>query len=163
MTDSIDIRSLPGGGVYQLCLPEQLSNTLRLTKADGNALSIVHENKMQLEWLAQRIMKQYQAFNNALTAGKAKLKRKKRLAFIILGISLLTGLFSSGIAKLAHINILYTYTFIFTVGIISGLQLLKYFAMGFTLSEGDVNSDLHISGLKDLILKDFSPEDYLRS
>ena len=80
MADAVDIKPLPGAGVYQLFLPEQVASTLQLTAADGHALSIIHENKMQLEWLGQRIWEQYHSLKNAFMIGKERLKRKKRIA-----------------------------------------------------------------------------------
>ncbi len=159
MVDSVDIRSLPGAGVYQLFLPEQVATTLHLTEADGNALFIIHENKMQLEWLSQRIWQQYHSLKNAFTVSKVRLKRKKRLAVIILVFAGLITLFSSGIARQTHVNILYINTFVITVGVFCCLQLLKYFAKGVSFSDSDFVSELQISELKESILKDFSPED----
>jgi len=156
MTDSVDIKPLPGAGVYQLILPDQVASTLRLTEADGHAIFITHENKMQLEWLGQRIWQQYHSLKNAFTIGKERLKRKKILAAIILAVAVLTGLFSAEIASLAHSSSLYVKTLAFAVGIICSLQLLKYFAKGMSLSNGALVSEPQISELKESILKDFS-------
>jgi hypothetical protein len=160
MTDSVDIKPLPGAGVYQLILPDQVANTLQLTEADGHTLFITHENKMQLEWLGQRIWQQYHSLKNAFAAGKERLKRKRRSAAIILAVAVLTGLFSEEIAGLARISTLYVKTLAFAAGIICCLQLLKYFAKGISLSEGVLVSQPQVSALKESILKDFSLPDY---
>jgi len=156
MADAVDIKPLPGAGVYQLFLPEQVASTLQLTAADGHALSIIHENKMQLEWLGQRIWEQYHSLRNAFMIGKEKLKRKKRLAAIMLASAGVIALFSAGIARLTQINILYVNTFAFTIGIICCLQLLKYFAKGMSIADSNLTSGLQISELKESILKDYS-------
>lgn len=158
MPDSIDIRSLPEGGVYQLFLPDQVASMLQLKEDDGNPLSIIHKNKMQLEWLGQTILKQYNTLNEAFIAGTAKLKRKKRVAIIVLALSALIAFLSSNIATLTKINILYVRVFAFTVGIICCLQLLKYIAQG--LTNADKSLDFRILELKELILKDYSMEDW---
>ncbi len=156
MPDSIDIRSLPEVGVYQLFLPEQVATMLQLKEDDGNPLSIIHKNKMQLEWLGQNILKQYNTLNEALQTGMAKLKRKKRLAIVILAISALIALLSSNIAALVRVNILYLRAFVFTIGIICCLQLLKYIALGISYVDRGLASDFRILELKELILRDYS-------
>ena len=156
MADAVDIKPLPGAGVYQLFLPEQVASTLQLTAADGHALSIIHENKMQLEWLGQRIWEQYHSLKNAFMIGKERLKRKKRIAALMLASAGLIALFSAGIARLTQINILYINTFAFAIGIICCLQLLKYFAKGMSIADSHLTSGLEISELKESILKDYS-------
>jgi hypothetical protein len=159
MTDPVDIKPLPGAGVYQLFLPEQVARELQLTESDGHALSIIHENKMQLEWLGQRIWKQYHSLKSAFIAGREKLKRKRRLAVIILALACLTALFSKGIAGITHLSDLYIKTLAFAVGIVCCLQLLKYFAKAMSFSDSDLVAGSQISELKEAILKDFSRQD----
>lgn len=160
MPDSIDIRSLPEVGVYQLFLPEQVATLLQLKEEDGNPLSIIHKNKMQLEWLGQSILKQYNTLNDAFIVAMAKLKRKKRLAIIMLVLSASIALLSSYIAALIRVNILYVRAFVFTIGIICCLQLLKYIALGITYGDKGLVSDFRILELKELILKDYSLKDW---
>ncbi|HEY4156049.1 MAG TPA: hypothetical protein VGM24_11495 [Puia sp.] len=157
MTDSPDIRSLPGA--YQLFLPEQVAAMLHLTQGDGKALVIIHENKMQLEWLAQKIGEQYHSLYNAFIAGKARLKRKKRRVLIILLFVALAAIFNGPLAGIMQVDRLYIKAFIFTLGIICCMQLLKYLAMGMAGSARGVDTELSVLELKELILKDFSPEE----
>ncbi len=159
MHDKVEIKHMPEAGVYRLFLPEPVITALRLTAADGQALFITHENKMQLEWLGQRIWQQYHALKNAFTAGKERLKRKKRLAVILLAFAGLIAIFSALISRLARINILYINTFVITVGAFCCLQLLQYFAKGSSLSDNELASGPEISELKKSILNDYSPED----
>ncbi|MDP4131459.1 MAG: hypothetical protein Q8918_18040 [Bacteroidota bacterium] len=156
--NSIDIKSLPGAGVFQLVLPEQVATRLQLKQPDGHVLFIIHENKMKLEWLAQSIWKQYQIMNNAFISGKTRLNRKKRVAVIVLLFTALIAVFRSGLATLTHINLLYINATVFTLGVMCCMQLLKYFAMGMKRPDETQVSGIGISELKELIQKDYSPE-----
>jgi hypothetical protein len=158
MTDSVEIKPLPGAGVYQLLLPDQVASTLHLKAADGRTLFIIHENKMQLEWLGQRIWEQYHSLRNRFSISKERLKRKKRIAFIILVLAGLVAVFNSAIAAFTNLSVLYIKTFAFLAGIICCLQLLKYFAKGIFYSQADPDSEQMMQELKESILKDYSME-----
>jgi hypothetical protein len=159
MNDSVEIKPLPGGTVYQLFLPEPVVAALRLTAADGRALFITHENKMQLEWLGQRIWQQYHALKSAFAAGRERLKRKRRMAVILLIIAALIAAFSSAISRLTQVNILYINTFVIAVAVFCCLQLLQYFSKGSLSPDNDPLSGLQISELKKSILRDYSIRD----
>lgn len=158
MENIVDIRPLPDAGVYQLILPEQVSSLLQLKQPDGKMIRIIHENKMQLEWLGQRIWQQYHFLDDVFITGKTKLIRKKRLAFIILIMAALISIFRTSIAGWIHVDIIYLTAFLFTVGVISCMQLMKYFALGTAGTNRDQVSG-QISALKELIRKDYSSTD----
>ena len=153
-----DIEFLKSTGLYQLRLPEPVTTVLKLTEADGHALFIVHENKMQLEWLAQKIADEYGKVKNSFMISKMRLKRKRKLAISILILASLIALFRIPVSGLVHIDVLYLNVFVFTLGIVCCLQLLKYYALGISKSDDDLLSGLPFSELKELILKDYSPE-----
>jgi hypothetical protein len=158
MENTIDIRSLPDAHAYQLLLPDQVAARLQLKQADGNTLFITHENKMQLEWLGQRIWQQYHNLNSSFTASKTRLNRKKRTAVIVLLSVAILAVFRNRLATLLRMDSMYVNAFIFTVAILCGMQLLKYLAMGVSAMDREIASDSTILELKEIIQKDYSPE-----
>ena len=105
--------------------------------------------------VGQRIWQQYHFLDDAFITGKTKLIRKKRLAFIILIMAAIISIFRISIAGWTHVDIIYLTAFLFTIGVISCMQLMKYFALGITGTNRDQASG-QISALKELIRKDYS-------
>jgi hypothetical protein len=156
MPISADIEFHPENDNYRLILPAPVTEVLSPTNADGKILPITHENKMQLEWLAQKIVSRFNKLNEDLIANRVILKRKKNIAVGIIILAAVAALFKYNLARVTNINILYINVAAFAVGIIACLQLLKYFALSYTDSGRDIASDLQIIELKELIQKDYS-------
>jgi hypothetical protein len=155
MSISADIEFLPADKKYRLLLPGPVTQLLDLKNADGKTLIMTHENKMQLEWLAQKIYGRFNTAKELLISIKTRLKRKKRLVLILLGLAAVAGFLNKEIASLSQLNSLYIKVSAFAIGIICCLQLLKYYAQGISSIEL-ASFDPEISELKELILKDYS-------
>jgi hypothetical protein len=155
MNLTTDIKFLPDSNRYLLVLPGQLTNVLDLNDDEGKAIPITHENKMQLEWLSQRLLSLFGKVNETLVANRATLKRKKYWAVSIIFLSVLAAVFNQELARLAHTQVFYIEVTAFAVGAISCLQLFKYFAMGFTDLGRDSFSDVQFAEIKELIRKDY--------
>src|SRR5215467_13873676 len=125
MTANANIEFQPESGKYILHLPESVYKKLGLTDTEGKPLSIVNENKMQLEWLAQKIMNWFHDLNTKLVSTKSKLNRRKRIAALILLICILVAFLNRPLSNITHIEILYINLSTFAVGMICILQLFN--------------------------------------
>ena len=151
-----EIKILQNDNQFQLLLPEPATDLLGLKGPDGSPLPIVHENKMQLEWLSVSIMDKYRALTNQYAVTHKRLDVKKRWAATILLVCAVLAFCSYYVIPLNHIQKLYITVSAFTIGIISCLQLLKYFALGMNGRAKDLSSDLELVLLKEQIIKNFS-------
>ena len=156
MTANANIEFQPESGKYILTLPESVYKTLGLTDTEGKPISIVNENKMQLEWLSQKIMGWFHDLNTRIMSTRSRLNRKKRVAVLILFISILIAFLNHSLSRITHIDILYINLSAFGFGMICILQLFKYFALGLTGYGMKSNAEDEINDLKQLIQKDYS-------
>ena len=138
-----NIEFLPDGKKYQLILPVPIVNSLGLTDPEGRPVSIIHENKMQLEWLSQRILTRFSQMNDELIVKKSKLKKRKYWMLGIMAMAIVAGLLNAPLAKMLHVSVLYIDVIAFAFGIIACLQTLA-------------NLDPEMMEFKELILKDYS-------
>ncbi len=134
---------------FQLVLPGIVTDQLGFKDENKRQLSIVHENKMQLEWLAQKIMEQYSLLKTGIEKFKARLRRKRTIALCILLATVIVFLLRNQIVLNFHISVIYLNAGTFAVGIICLLQLLKYYALGF--AKNDLSEEPEIIELKLLI------------
>jgi len=138
---------------FQLVLPGIVTDQLGFRDENKTQLSIVHENKMQLEWLAQKIMEQYFSLKTGNEKFKARLRIKKAIAFFILLATVIGFLLRNQIALNFHFSVIYLNAGTFAAGIICLLQLLKYFALGFAKS--DLSEEPEIIELRQLIREQY--------
>ena len=156
-----NIQFLSASNDYELVLPDSISNAFGLKDKTGKVLSIKSSNKMQLEWLAQSILKSFDKLNDVRQINRKKLAARKRICVIILLICGIAALLKENIAGIIHANSLYVNLVIFGAAIISCLQLLKYVALGLSdINKGDYSSDPEIEQIKELILKDYTDMAY---
>ena len=160
MTLPNEIKILQNEDQFQLLLPEPATDLLGLKGPDGKPLPIVNDNRMQLEWLSHSIMKKYYALTSQNTVTHKRLDVRKRWAAMILLVCAVLIICSYYLIPLNHIQKLYVTISAFTIGIISCLQLLKYFAMGTNSQTIDLSADLELIQLKEQIIKDFSIRHY---
>ena len=156
MTANANIEFHSETGKYTLTLPESVYKTLGLTDAEGRPLSIVNENKMQLEWLSQKIMGWSHDLNNRVESTRSRLNRKKKYAGSILLVSIVLAVSNRPLSRITHIDILYINLAAFAIAMICILQLFKYFALGITIRGVNADEDHEINELKQLIQKDYS-------
>lgn len=112
---------------------------------------------MQLEWLAQSILSNFNKLNDTRLINKKKLARKRLVCFILLALCAIIAMFKEPISKIINTNTLYINLVVFGVAIISCLQLLKYLALGLSdINKGDFSTAPEIEQIKELILKDYA-------
>jgi hypothetical protein len=157
MSIAANIKFHSDSNSYELLLPDSVKNSFGLKDNSGVPLSIIHQNKMKLEWLAQSIVAQFNKLNDYRIVNIKKLARKKRICLIVLAVCAVVIFFKEGIARALHTTTLYINLVSFGVAIISSLQLLKYFALSISdINKGNFSTDPEIEQIKELILKDYS-------
>ncbi|MFI5153079.1 MAG: hypothetical protein ACHQET_07065 [Chitinophagales bacterium] len=136
-------------------LPKDIAEALQLSDNTGNPVLIVNENKMQLEWLVQKINALFNAQDRSLTVFKTKLKRKKTITFFVLILSALVVKFSQPISSLLGTSRIPVNFCGLSIAIISFLQLLKYIAQGFSGPSTRFADTNEAADLRETILKNF--------
>jgi hypothetical protein len=144
-----------GSKKYRLILPRPVIDQLGLMDGEGNIVPIIHENRMQLEWLAQKILSWFNAIHDNRVLVNRKLNKRKRIAIIVLLLAVLAAIFHTGLASLIHVSAAYISVVAFALGIIAFLQLLKYYALGLAARGEGLSSDQQVVELKELIQKDY--------
>jgi hypothetical protein len=144
-----------GSNKYRLILPSPVIDQLGLIDAEGNTVLILHENRMQLEWLAQKILSWFNAIHDKRVFKTRKLNKKKTIAIIVLVVAALAAIFHTRFASLLHVSAAYVSVSSFALGIVAFLQLLKYYALGLAAREEDPSSDQNVLELRELIQKDY--------
>jgi len=155
MATETDIVFESDGNKYRLILPRPVIDQLGLMDAEGNTVPIVHENRMQLEWLAQKIFSWFNTIHDKQVFVTKKLNKKKRIAIIVLALAALAGIFHNRLASLLHLSAGYIAVSGFALGIIAFLQLLKYYALGLATGREDLSTDQQVLELRELIEKDY--------
>ena len=97
-------------------MPVPVGNSLGLTDQEGRPVSIIHENKMQLEWLSQRILTRFSQMNDELIVKKSKLKKRKYWMLGIMALAIAAGLLNAPLAKMLHVSVLYIDVIAFAFG-----------------------------------------------
>jgi len=140
---------------YQLNLPAAIIEAFQLNDETGKPLTITHENKMEVEWLAQKLNTQFISQIEAMKTFRTKLSRKKKIAFIFLAVAILITVFSYSISKLIGSTQILVSAFGFTIAIVALLQLLKYIAQGLSGPMSKLTDPEETSKIKEIILRNF--------
>ena len=155
MSTNFDIQFSQEIQKHLLIVNEEIKNELDLRDDQGRPLLMVHENKMQLEWLSQKIIVLYTEIKQVIEFYSTRLKKRKRVAiFLLLGTSAVA-LFNNEIARLFHLHPIYINVPAFAIGIVCVMQLLKYYALGFNGYGSDLESNLKIIELKKIIQEQY--------
>ena len=155
MANSFDIQFNQEIQKHLLIVNDAIKNELDLKDDQGKPLLMIHENKMQLEWLSQKIIALYTELNQVIEFYSTRLKKRKKVAIIILLSISVVALFNNNIARLLHLNPVYINAPAFAIGIVCVLQLLKYYAMGFNGYGSNLESNLKIIELKKIIQEQY--------
>jgi len=157
MTITPNIQFLATTNHYELVVPDTMRSALGLKDKDGNPLSIQSENKMQLEWLSQSIVKSFNKLNDVRVITRKKLAKNKRVCVTIIATAAIAAVFKNNIASLLHTSTMYVTLCVFGIAVIACLQLLKFVALGYSdVNRGDFSSDPEVEQIKELIAKDYS-------
>jgi len=140
---------------FQLVLPESMIETFQLRDDSGNPLSITHENKMELEWLAQKLNTLFKSQSETTNTFQSKLNTKRKMAFIVLAIAILIVVFSHSLSTLLGSAQLPISGTGFALGVIAILQLLKYFAQKLSGPVSKLADAEEVLKIKETILKNF--------
>src|SRR5580693_9348242 len=117
MANSFDIQFNQEIQKHLLIVNDAIKNELDLKDDQGKPLLMMHENKMQLEWLSQKIIALYTELNQVIEFYSTRLKKRKRVAIILLLSISVVALFNNSIARLFHINPVYINAPAFAIGI----------------------------------------------
>lgn len=155
MEDRLNIEFIRGTGKYKLHLPETVTSDLLLMDERHQPLEILHENKMELEWLSADIINRHKEFLTSMEKAKRRRRIKMTIAAAILLLIAIATFMSRTLAELFKIPFNIFNLLIFLVGIVTLWQVFQLYVLGGVRAPIGLMDDLKTIELKERIREKF--------
>lgn len=139
-------------------MADQVMDDLLLKDEQGKPLEIVHENKMQLEWLAADIEKHHGEFIVYMEKVRKRRQLKMKIAIIILLITIVVAIMNHTVASWLSLPLGTLNMMTILIGFFSAWQILQLYLLGSRGGSAALKENLRTLELQELIKKKFSED-----